>query len=764
MTAPASPARARSVHAKLALALTLSLLLLVAGFGYGIDRVNVQRLDSELQGRATRIVNLLARGLAYPVWNVDTRAVDQLLLALETNSEVVAIEVSATGYGPVVPPHVRQDVQGEVFRRSQPIEYEVGDGSSPRRVGEVVVVFSREPMLSSIAHNRAMLLAMMAALLITLYGVTYLVIRRMVRLPIQRLDQAMERFAGGDLDARCEAGPDDEVGRLALRFNRMADRLAESTRVVRRSEEDFRGIFENASDGILQIDRRGTVRLANPALARMLGYPSPQLLLAAAGHGGLLPEATLAEMFRRLDEGEEAPLLEAELTRVDEGRVVVEIHARVPRNGHGSLAHPDVADALVTDITSRRHAAQRSQRHREELEALVRERTAELVEAKERAESASRAKSGFLANMSHELRTPLNGILGFAQLLQEGRNSEEQLARGLATIQRSGEHLLELINDLLELARIEAGHFELLAQPLDVAPMLEELRAALAPEAQRRGLALDVEQPPALQRVLADGRRLRQVLLNLMGNALKFTDHGSVHLGVSQELLPDARVRLRFAVRDTGIGLSADEVRRLFRPFEQLGEPAHRRPGTGLGLALSRQLVQQMGGDISVASRLGEGSEFAFELVLPAAPAADRVGSEPPQVVGYSGPKRLVLVADDIEVNRMLLSAMLTNYGFDTVTARDGGEAVAMVRECRPALVLMDVAMPGVDGLEAMRMLGESPAADRPPVIAVSASVTPDERFACERAGAVDFIAKPVDRRELLAKIGAQLKLDWVYE
>ena len=392
------------------------------------------------------------------------------------------------------------------------------------------------------------------------------------------------------------------------------------------------------------------------------------------------------------------------------------------------------------------------------LQRLVNERTHDLVSAKETAEVANRAKTVFLANMSHELRTPLNGILGYAQILQRNRELDARQVAGLNVIQQSGEHLLRLINDILDSAKIEAGKQDLNPSDMSLKAFLESIREIVQPKAAAKGLQFACYFALNLPEVIrADERRLHQVLLNLLANAVKFTDHGRVDLDVS--FAPPSR--LTFAVRDTGIGIAPQDLESVFRPFGQVGEARRRLGGTGLGLMISRQFVRLMGGDIEVESRLGEGSTFRFSLDAPVGSSQEPTAPAP-RIMGYAGARRKVLVVDDIAENRALLRDLLGELNFDVLEVTDGKEALAAAESQRLDLVLMDVYMPEMDGLEVIRRLRGNPNLASLPIIVVSASASKSDEASCRAAGANGFQTKPVNEADLLREIGSLLRLEWI--
>ena len=393
----------------------------------------------------------------------------------------------------------------------------------------------------------------------------------------------------------------------------------------------------------------------------------------------------------------------------------------------------------------------------------------DLQNAKAAAESANQAKSVFLASMSHDLRTPLNGILGYAQILKKEKNITSPQREGLQIIERSGEQLLLLINDILHLSKIESGKLELENNDFNFSEFIKNVVSITRVWAENKNIGYHFDSPSQIPySVHGDEKRIRQILFNLLSNAIKFTDEGGVTFRVTYKTNPEKESYSQFVfeIEDTGTGIPKDKLDQIFEPFHQVKGNRHQSEGTGLGLAICNRLIKLMGGRIEVESKLGKGSVFRVVVSLPITNAEHPLQQvqEEKNIIGYHGDKRKILVVDDREENRMVLVNMLKPLGFEVYEAKDGLEAIHQTEKHLPDCIIMDLVMPNMDGFEAVRLIRENKILPTLTIIACSASVYDYDRNQSVAVGCDDFVPKPVNVSELLSKLEKHIAMDWVHE
>ncbi len=563
---------------------------------------------------------------------------------------------------------------------------------------------------------------------------------------IARVDQAASRliFWGfiGALTAFALCGM------LGLVESRQIAAMKEAEQALRESERRLTNIIDFLPDATFAIDRDGKVIAWNRAIEEMTHVPAERML-GCGNHAYAVPfygeaRPILVDLIFKDDTEIEAYY--RSIRRKGTQLIAESVSSRLPG---GRDTYLWIVAAPLYDSSGQLIGAIES----------IRDIT-ELRQARDEAQAANRAKTIFLANMSHELRTPLNAVLGFSELMQEDATLSENQKENLSVIKRSGTHLLGLINDVLEISRIEAGRVTREETSFDLWSTLETIKDMMRSRAKAKGLSFILECDPTLPRyVKADERKLKQVILNLAGNAVKFTQQGKITLRAKEE---NEGTILRFQVEDTGPGIDAQTIPGLFEPFAQ-GRP--QQEGAGLGLFISRKLVEFMGGKISVVSEPGKGSVFSFDIRCEAAARAEIASTEVHRVASLAPgqPSPRILVAEDILENRLLMTKMLRSRGFEVVEAVNGAEAVELFEDRQPDLVLMDMRMPVMDGYEAIRRIRSTQRGRAIPIFAVTASAFEEERQKILAIGADDFIRKPVQGSELFEKIRLVLNITYIY-
>ena len=553
----------------------------------------------------------------------------------------------------------------------------------------------------------------------------------------------------------------DVERRVVERTMQLSAEVAERTRAeeaARLAEAKYRSIFENSVEGIFQTSPAGHYLSANRALANIYGYESPEQLIADMANIAiqLYVQPGQRDAFARLMRLHgSVTAFESQVYRRDGGVIWISESARSVYDERGTLLYYEGA---VVDITERKGAEAAQKQAHDELEARVRERTEALA-------AANAAKSRFLANMSHEIRTPMNAILGYAQILRRDPTLREAQREAMATIVGSGSHLLGLIDDILDLSRIEAGHIELQSVEFDLRTMVADLGRMFRQRCEQKGLILRIEYPEGSRVIVrGDEKKLRQVLINLLGNAVRFTDSGTVKLSVRCE----SPVYYRFEVSDTGIGIPREAIGKIFDPFQQAAGGAG-RGGSGLGLAIARQHVRLMGGELDVHSSDGEGSRFHFSLPLVTSTGPEEIMEplSPRQVERLAPGHRVrVVIIDDVRENRQVLTELLRLVGCEVTSFASGRAAVesfASHHAARADIFFIDILMPEIDGIETARRLNQLPAVVGARFVATSAAAFAHEQEQYARSGFNDVLTKPIVCERLYECLTALLGVEFEY-
>ena len=633
--------------------------------------------------------------------------------------------------------------------------------------------------------------AMVFALALVLSLVLAAALASMVSAPLRRISRATKAMAGGDLGVRVPGSRLEELGALAQSFNDMAGRLKTSfddlvgeveTRTRRERELEESEARLRVSDNRLQlaVDAAGLGiwdwdveqdRLVwDDSMYRLYGVRKEQFSGAFDAWSRCLVPEDVARATSDVEaalRGDQEYRSDFKVRRADGAIRTIRGVAQTIRGADGRPVrmvgvNRDVTN-LITAEREREQLVNELQQHQEHLEALVASRTTELRAAKETAESASRAKSAFLANMSHEIRTPMNAILGYAQLLERDQGLGDDQKQKIDIIQSSGRHLLTMINDVLEMSKIEAGRATHTVEPFDLYALLHDMQWMFRELTENKGLELTFEQEQLPRALSGDAGKVRQVLINLLSNAVKFTTSGRIAVRASSRMAAGDRHVVVIAVEDTGPGIEPGNLRRIFDAFDQAHSSA-RTGGTGLGLAISRNFARLMHGDLVVESTPGKGSVFTFwfEAAVAAIETVQgRIAHPMPTGLEPNQPAPRVLIVDDVPTNRELLDELLSRLGFSTRTAASAEEAIVVHDDWRPDLVLMDLRMPGMGGLEGIRRLRQS--GSKATIVSVSASGLAETEKEAREAGVDAFIRKPYQEDALLAVIGERLGVRFVY-
>lgn len=652
------------------------------------------------------------------------------------------------------------------FQYSFPLTY--GQSGEDIFLGRATIYSNRGVVFERVKNGFILIMVNAVIKTVALWLLVLWVSNKLIRRPLEKLAKAVEeldldKLDGSHLSLDTKGG--DELNTLENAFNSMAGKLLQARKKheddhdeIDRSRRQFQSIVDNAPSVIFMKDIDGKYLLINDKFESLF-HVSRNKVIGMKDHD-IFPRE-MADTFRENDRkvAEAGHALKMEEVAPHDDGIHTYLSVKFPlHDGSGNIY---AVCGIATDITERKEMEDLLKNFNSRLQDEVQEQTKKLSLAKNTAESANRAKSTFLANMSHDLRTPLNAIMGFAHIMEQNSNNPSD-KENLKIIYRSGLHLLTLINQILDLSKIEAGHIAVEETCFDLFLLLEELENMLSPKAYKKHLALRFYRAPEVPRyICTDELKLRQILINILGNSIKFTDEGSVNLRISLDNGSKDSIHplcLNFEVEDTGPGIAPEEMELLFQAFRQTSTGKEARNGTGLGLLISQKFVQLMGGDVHVTSEVGQGMTVKFDIqaqpgdmvnVAPVTPTRRVLALEPGQ------PRYRMLIVDDNQDNRRLLSEILNTFGFDLREAENGQEAIDICKTWHPHLIWMDIRMPVMDGYEATKRIRQDAQIPNPVIVLVTASVFEHKRETVMSACCDDIVIKPfkeIDIAEILLK------------
>ncbi len=724
--------------------ITSSLALFLAFTSFAVFELATSRqvMSKELLG----IANIIGTNCIAALEFDDKKPVKETLLSLRADPRIVAASIYDKT-GKVFVTYKRDELikskipasaslkfgvtyQNDFLEVSQPIFYKKMNLGTIYLQAELKTLYDRLESYAKISVT-----VLLVSFLITFLFSSQL--KKLISEPIERLTKAVKTFGAGKLDMKAEIFSNDEVGILANAFNQMTDNLLKTT--VSRDYVD--NILRSMTDCLIVISPEGRIKSVNQSTLKLLKYEEGELLEQLV-HIIFDDDKTFIEqllMEKLLDEGT-ITNIENKFLEKNGKSIPILFSASVMRSPNGDITGIVI---VALDITLRKQTEET------------------LIHAKEAAETANRTKSLFLANMSHEIRTPLNAILGYAQILLRRKDLDVEQRRSIETIDNSGKNLLDLLNDILDISKIEAGRLEVKSVSFSLNALKENLTKMFELQCQKKKIKWVVNDLKENIEVLGDEAKLRQVLVNIIGNAVKFTDSGEVNFKVIPLLYDD----YRFEVIDTGKGIPEESHRKIFEPFSQDEEGAL-KGGTGLGLAICKKQLELMGSKLCLESKMGKGSRFYFTIKLvPAMGAIEKSYDSDRKVIQLAqGFNIKSLIIDDVQENRDVLRSILKGVGVKTFIARNGKEGIEKISEIKPDIIFLDMRMPVMDGEETLREIQKSFGGHQFKIVAYTAFAFDHLEESYRKLGCHSYISKPFLAEKIFEILSELLHVEFEYE